>query len=68
MDSGDLYNDYEPMIEVARILENNKELKYAKDVFAFIDYPNKYDEVIKQLIEETFLHYYYEAHEEVAKD
>ena len=68
MESGDIYNDYETSIEAARILEKEGELKSARDVFAFIDDTSKYDTIMKQLIENSFEDYDYEAKEEVARD
>ena len=68
METGEIYNDYESSIEAARILEKNKELKYASDVFNFLDNTSKYDAVMKQIIEDAFEQYDYEAKEEVAKE
>ena len=68
MADNSLYNDYESMIEAARIMESVRELKCAKDVFTFFDNPSKYDEPMKRFIEETLEEYDYEAKEEVAKD
>lgn len=69
MESGELYNDYESSIEAARIMYEWGELKTASDVFDFIeDTHNKYDKVMKELIDDTLEEYDYEAKEEVAKE
>ena len=67
MADGSLYNDYEAMIQAARILESIRELEKSKDVLTFIDDPSDYDEKMKQFIEETLEEYDYEAKEETAK-
>ncbi len=66
MADGSLYSDYEAIIQAARIMEGIKELKYAKDVFDFLDSTDKYDKVMKQFIEDTLQEYDYEAKEETA--
>ena len=68
MESGEIYTDYEASVEAARIMVKNRDLKTADDVIAFLDDIREYDEIMKELIEETLDSYDYEAKYEVAKD
>ncbi len=67
MAEGSLYDDYESTIDAARIMEKVHELKFAKDVFNFIDNTHQYDKTILSYIEDILTECDYEGAEECAK-
>ena len=63
------YEDYETIVEVARILrEEDRTFKTADDVFKFIDNPESYLETINTCITEILDEYDYDAKYELAKE
>ncbi len=63
-----IYNDYEFTITAMRIMvEDAAEFKTAKEVLAFIDYPQKYDKAMTDHITAVLNDYEYETIPEAAK-